>query len=88
MVFSAPCVVLQQRKPVREDPMKLNVNVDLSVDVNITKECTECHEVKPLEAFGKQAKGKFGRTAKCRVCVSAYNKMRRVGYKASIELLS
>lgn len=87
-VFSALCAALEQRKPAREDPMKLNVNVDLSVDISITKECTSCHEVKPLEAFSKQAKGKFGRRTKCRVCASAYDKMKKAEHRAVNEVLS
>lgn len=68
--------------------MRLNVNVAFSVDVNITKECTECHEVKPLEAFSKKPAGKFGRDSKCKVCKNAYNKMKSAEYKAANELLS
>jgi hypothetical protein len=34
-----------------------------------TRECTKCHQVKPLDAF-------YGGRGKCKKCVSAYNRER------------
>jgi len=39
-----------------------------------TKICTTCHIELPLEAFAKEAKGKFGVTSKCRKCLTARSK--------------
>jgi hypothetical protein len=36
------------------------------------KECTKCHETKPLEAFNKQAQGKYGHASTCRDCAKAW----------------
>ena len=38
------------------------------------KACSECQTIKPLEAFGRQKKGKYGRRAKCKVCYNAREK--------------
>ncbi len=34
-----------------------------------TKRCNKCGEVKPLEMFGLNKKGKFGHNANCKTCV-------------------
>lgn len=39
-----------------------------------SKTCTQCHETKPFEAFCKNKRGKNGRNAKCRECMSANGK--------------
>ena len=38
------------------------------------KTCTKCGETKLLEEYHKQKAGKYGRCAKCKVCVKAYHK--------------
>lgn len=35
------------------------------------RQCTKCLKVLPLDAFYKTAKGKFGRTSRCRECIRA-----------------
>ncbi len=37
------------------------------------KDCSKCHEVKPLEEFPRGRTGRGGRRADCRSCVAAYN---------------
>lgn len=37
---------------------------------SLTKKCTKCGEVKPLEAFNKISTGVLGRSSCCRECVS------------------
>ena len=39
-----------------------------------SKTCTQCNETKPFEAFCKNKRGKHGRNAKCRECMSANGK--------------
>ena len=41
-----------------------------------TKVCTKCHENKPLDAFGKQKAGRYGRKGCCKIC---FNFARRGG---------
>jgi hypothetical protein len=38
------------------------------------KSCTTCGKEKPVEQFGQQKRGLFGRRSKCRECVSEYNR--------------
>ncbi len=38
----------------------------------VQKTCTKCHLLKPLDAFNKAKRGKFGRSAQCRECVRKY----------------
>lgn len=40
-------------------------------DMPTEKTCTGCRETKPLEDFGRERKGKYGRNSKCRACCSA-----------------
>ena len=42
----------------------------------ISKVCTVCDSVKPLEAFTVRSKNKDGHTSRCRACVNAANKRR------------
>lgn len=35
------------------------------------KQCTKCRQVKPLDAYNKQAQGKHGRASRCRDCSKA-----------------
>jgi hypothetical protein len=35
------------------------------------KECTTCHETKPLDAYNKSAQGKYGHASRCRQCTKA-----------------
>ena len=35
----------------------------------ISKICTGCGEDKPLEDYGKETKGKYGRASKCKQCI-------------------
>jgi Autographiviridae endonuclease VII len=42
----------------------------------ITKRCTKCGEVKPLDAFCRQKGGRFGRHPRCRECRSVQEKER------------
>ena len=39
-----------------------------------TKECTKCGEVKTLEMFRSEKKGKFGRRADCKMCAAEYQR--------------
>ena len=41
---------------------------------NMTKLCTGCNKRKSLEKFSKNKMGKHGRSSKCKVCISAYEK--------------
>ena len=38
-----------------------------------TKKCSTCQEVKPLDSFGRNAKGKNGREAQCKECRRVYS---------------
>ena len=38
------------------------------------KKCRECGETKPLEEYHKQKTGKYGRRARCKLCVNACQK--------------
>ena len=40
----------------------------------MTKECTECGQVKSLDGFAKEKHGKHGVKAKCKACVKVYKK--------------
>lgn len=40
------------------------------------KECTKCYTIKPLDDFGVQERGKYGRRASCKVCQYAMLKER------------
>lgn len=47
------------------------------------KQCTKCGEIKPLEAYGNDRKGLFGKFAKCKSCVkniSKSNKSKKAKY--------
>jgi hypothetical protein len=41
--------------------------------------CTGCFDIKPLDAFPKNKAGKNGLNARCKSCVSLYEKNRRLG---------
>ena len=43
----------------------------------LSKECGSCHEMKPLEAYSRQASKGDGRLSYCKTCVSAYQAKRR-----------
>lgn len=47
-----------------------------------TKICTICSEVKPIDQFNKQAKGKYGKASWCRKCANINVKKWR---KSNIE---
>src|SRR4051812_35764051 len=44
-----------------------------------SKECSDCHLVKPLEQFHRNAKGPLGRTHACKDCVHKRYEFRRNG---------
>jgi 5-methylcytosine-specific restriction endonuclease McrA len=44
----------------------------MSDDTPTHKRCTKCEEMKPLEAFGKQKYGKYGKRSVCKACRKAY----------------
>ena len=41
------------------------------------KKCRECGKTKSLEEYYKHKRGKYGRRARCKLCVKAYNKAYR-----------
>ena len=49
-----------------------------------TKECTKCHEVKDLEEFYTQSRGKYGRKSRCKICSVSDELARRLKRKDSI----
>ena len=40
------------------------------------KTCTKCDSVKPIDAFHKNKRGKFGVSSVCKICQSAYSRIR------------
>ena len=56
--------------------MARSATAEIAGDVK-TKACSQCKTVKPLEAFNRQAKGKYGRRSKCKVCYNAIDKAGR-----------
>jgi hypothetical protein len=44
----------------------------------ITRRCTKCERIKPLEDFDKAPRGKYGHEARCKECKAAYYQARRV----------
>ncbi len=46
----------------------------VSADEVVERACTKCGVVKKLEEFRKNPSGKYGRSARCAVCLDAYDK--------------
>jgi len=44
------------------------------IKLRMEKKCTGCGETKPLEEYHKKKSGKYGRCAKCKLCMNAYMK--------------
>lgn len=42
------------------------------------KKCTKCHQMKPVEQFGKRPQGRFGLEAQCRECTANRQKPHRI----------
>lgn len=47
-----------------------------------TKQCKKCGDVKPLDSFGRERKGKFGRRTMCYICDRKKASAKRQRYKA------
>lgn len=52
------------------------------------KRCKTCQQVKPFEAFGKEAKGKDGLKSRCRSCISYKNKEYAAGAGAEVKKIN
>lgn len=44
------------------------------------KQCTKCKLTKPLEEFSKTKKSSDGKRSRCRVCINADERQRRINY--------
>lgn len=44
---------------------------DSSVQIPTHRNCTKCHQEKPLEEFCKNKRGKYGRNSRCKACMRA-----------------
>ena len=54
-----------------------HINAYRSINVNIyptTKTCSKCHQDKSLEDFTRQKRGRYGRMAQCKHCVTEYQR--------------
>ena len=50
------------------------------------KKCTGCGETKPLEEYHKKKSGKYGRCAKCKLCMNAYDQSeKRKAYQKAYQ---
>ena len=49
--------------------------------IPLAKACACCKEIKPIEAFCRYQQGRYGRNPRCRDCVAAKGKARRIRVK-------
>lgn len=58
----------------------------MSDEIPSEKRCTKCGEVKPLDAFGREKRGKYGRRGECKTCHKiAYGATHKAYYETNAD---
>src|SRR4051812_7807076 len=74
--FSMKSTTFSKRMP-RNSSVDMSKKAGNDLGSAHSKECSDCHEIKPLEAFHRNKKGPLGRAYVCKDCVHRRYEFRR-----------